>query len=200
MKIKSILLIVVLPCIGYLLNAQGINGTNHDFRNSGMDWNIPENTCTACHVSDNEGTIKFTPLWINKGKILQYTPYLSTSENTDSENTNNDSKLCLSCHDGTIAVDNLGIVSHKDNTLNTIVTGEHPVSVNYQNSIGMNSAGLYNHYNKPSGLGNSINQDLLYNEKLECASCHDVHNLNSSKHLLRIKNTKSELCLTCHNK
>ncbi len=52
----------------------------------------------------------------------------------------------------------------------------------------------------PSGLGGTIKSDLLINGKLECISCHDVHGERGQKNLLIMSNTKSRLCLTCHNK
>jgi predicted CXXCH cytochrome family protein len=44
--------------------------------------------------------------------------------------------------------------------------------------------------------------DLLFDNKVECASCHDVHNTVSATatKLLLIKNDVSKLCLSCHSK
>ncbi|MFZ9024294.1 MAG: cytochrome c3 family protein, partial [Anaerohalosphaeraceae bacterium] len=36
--------------------------------------------------------------------------------------------------------------------------------------------------------------------KVQCSSCHDVHNTPGVAGLLRIANTNSDLCLTCHDK
>ena len=57
---------------------------------------------------------------------------------------------------------------------------------------------------KPSGIigsVGSINDDMLLQSKMECSSCHDVHNAASTGSNLLIKdNAGSALCLTCHNK
>jgi predicted CXXCH cytochrome family protein len=44
--------------------------------------------------------------------------------------------------------------------------------------------------------------DILFDNKVECASCHDVHNTksNGADALLVVNNDSSDLCLTCHNK
>jgi len=51
-----------------------------------------------------------------------------------------------------------------------------------------------------SGLGSTIDNDMLFDGKMECASCHDVHNRFGVSGLLKMSNVNSELCLTCHNK
>lgn len=186
--------------------AQGIFGTQHDFKNvSGKNWNIPDEACTVCHTSDESIGGTSVPLWNVKNDLQNFIPYGNLNGNSDIIESDIGSKLCLSCHDGTIAEDNLGILPNKNREsqqlkINHIVSGEHPVSIVYQSDNTENKTGLFNHVNTMSGLGNTINEDLLFEEKMECASCHDVHNLVGSTGLLKIKNTKSELCLTCHNK
>ena len=39
---------------------------------------------------------------------------------------------------------------------------------------------------------------MLFNDRLECASCHDVHNSYNQAGLLVKSNADSALCLTCH--
>ena len=53
-----------------------------------------------------------------------------------------------------------------------------------------------------SGLGGTIDNDLLIDNKLECSSCHDVHNgaAEDVGNLLVKSNSGSALCLTCHLK
>jgi hypothetical protein len=48
---------------------------------------------------------------------------------------------------------------------------------------------------------------MLFNGRLECASCHDVHNTFTAADgvgvgypLLRVSKGGSAICLTCHNK
>ena len=43
---------------------------------------------------------------------------------------------------------------------------------------------------------------MLYNNKLECSSCHDVHNTFTvgTTGLLKVSQAGSQICLACHNK
>jgi predicted CXXCH cytochrome family protein len=53
-------------------------------------------------------------------------------------------------------------------------------------------------------LGGTIRDDLLFADRMECSSCHDVHNGPAATavndNLLVITQVQSRLCLTCHNK
>ncbi|MCP4668022.1 MAG: cytochrome c3 family protein, partial [Deltaproteobacteria bacterium] len=46
----------------------------------------------------------------------------------------------------------------------------------------------------------TIQNDMLFLDKIECASCHDVHNAYDNDHLLNVDNNASALCLACHDK
>jgi predicted CXXCH cytochrome family protein len=115
------------------------------------------------------------------------------------------SALCLSCHDGTVAVDAYG--GSNGNAANEIdvlaawdgvgagmldgdLSSEHPISMVYsaagETGTGFQSAPL-------DGV-------KLFNTKVECASCHDVHNQSIGTGLLVNTNVGSELCLDCHIK
>jgi predicted CXXCH cytochrome family protein len=124
------------------------------------------------------------------------------------------SLLCLSCHDGSIAVNSWGNSSQPSSSQSTGTTFMAPA---YQ--IGANKA-LTNHHpigfnylvvqagdieiRDPSTVmltSNTFVIDHLYNENLECGSCHSVHNKgNSGEKLLWRSDQNSELCLTCHDK
>lgn len=80
------------------------------------------------------------------------------------------------------------------------LSDDHPVSFVYDETLVAKDKGLYSPSVKDSGLGGTISEDLLVNNKMQCTSCHDVHNENGYPGLLIMDNTNSELCLTCHNK
>ena len=115
------------------------------------------------------------------------------------------SKLCLSCHDGTVALDSWG-----GNTGTTLLTGsallgtdlsnDHPVSFAYDDALATLDGGLHDPLTALSGLGGTIDEDMLIGGEMECASCHDMHNQLGITGLLKKLNTGSDLCLTCHNK
>jgi predicted CXXCH cytochrome family protein len=51
----------------------------------------------------------------------------------------------------------------------------------------------------PASASQVVSGIPLFAGKLECASCHTVHD-NSNVPFLRADNTGSALCLKCHNK
>lgn len=121
---------------------------------------------------------------------------------------------CLSCHDGVTALDAFGgnagtwnIANAPDgyrpsSSLGTDLSSDHPISIDYTTSIALDDKGLYDPKTAPSGLpaGGSISKDMLYNGRVECSSCHDVHNKMGISRMLKKDNAGSALCLTCHDK
>jgi len=125
------------------------------------------------------------------------------------------SLLCLSCHDGSIAVNSYGNSSGQ--LAGSISTGSDPISPTYQ--IG-NTKYLGNHHPIGFNYGNvqAIDTEIrdadlwlmtpalpisnyLSNGNLECSTCHSVHNKgNTGERLLWRSDQNSELCLTCHDK
>ena len=116
------------------------------------------------------------------------------------------SKLCLSCHDGTVALDNFGGTTTGTSFISTGLVGtnlsdDHPISFTYDAALATADGGLYNPTTALSGLGGTITVDLLRGGEMECSSCHDVHNsYPANPSLLVITNAGSLLCLTCHDK
>jgi predicted CXXCH cytochrome family protein len=121
------------------------------------------------------------------------------------------SKICLSCHDGILGPD--PYVGHtrkaanffdKD-TIDTMSSNNHPISFTYNTTLTAKYSDLYDPSTKLSGMTGStgtINSDMLFLSRMECASCHDVHNTNAvpGTKLLVKDNAESMLCYTCHNK
>jgi predicted CXXCH cytochrome family protein len=77
---------------------------------------------------------------------------------------------------------------------------DHPVSFVYNTSLSIQDDGLKDPSTESTALGNTIEIDLLYEGRVECASCHDVHDLAGISNLLRFSNEGSALCITCHDK
>ena len=83
------------------------------------------------------------------------------------------------------------------------MSGEHPVSLAYDAALATTDGELLDPTSASSGLvgsGGTIDDDMLYSSKLECSSCHDVHNKYGNNYLLVKDNAGSALCLTCHDK
>ena len=109
---KIILSLVSLVAVSLTGSAQ-ITGSAHDF--STQTWNTTGEICIVCHTPHNAVTLPDAPLWNHQlSAIANYTLYDNTVSGTFNATTgqpNGASKLCLSCHDGTIALDNFGIVT-----------------------------------------------------------------------------------------
>jgi predicted CXXCH cytochrome family protein len=210
------------------LGEGSIAGSAHDF--SDFSWSDGE-ICKPCHTPHHAiaGDLSGR-LWNHTLSTATY--LLHAGGNPDpkraggQEDMDRVSRLCLSCHDGTVALDSFGgktdgttLIGQVDSDakLGTDLTNDHPVGVavifkeetNYGHYVykpiaSAKSAGL--RFVKVDGTRTYTNQDGLEttadNEAVGCATCHDVHgNVPAGAfNLLRVPNDASGLCLTCHNK
>ena len=189
----------------------GIIGLPHDF--SSETWNTGGEICMPCHTPHNGSVTLGTPLWDHEVTAAAFVPYSSGTMDATVPEPSDSSKACLSCHDGTVAVDSFGGNTGGQEfltgrfSLGTDLSNDHPVSFTYDTALAIADGELFD----PSAatipsLPNSptIDAGLLIDGKLECASCHDVHANKGfaelSNAMLIINNEASGLCLTCHNK
>lgn len=200
------------------VNAGSISGSAHDFSNQG--WNASDEICIACHTPHNaDATVAEAPLWNHQITTATFNVYgSSTLEATVRAQPADVSLLCLSCHDGTVALDSYGGLSGasffaagNSRNLGTNLANDHPVSLKYTSTTAAADGGLRDpsttnvrigDINGRSVLG-SIETLLLSNGMLQCSSCHDVHNTfiaPGGGPMLKISKVNSQLCLTCHNK
>jgi predicted CXXCH cytochrome family protein len=172
----------------------GIIGSKHDF--SGEKWNEEGKVCQSCHYQST-ADMETSLLW-NKGMAAgQYTLYNRTNTKGAQESPGSITKFCLSCHDGTTAIERNNPISRKAKT-GTVLDHEHPVSVRW---IHQNNNGNLNCPNCHGIHDASIKSELpFFSGYLECATCHDIHNKTGYPKLLRKPQQNSELCLHCHNK
>lgn len=195
------MILLMLCTTGY---SQGIVGSKHDFTSEAWATEV----CAVCHTPHDAKTgITNAPLWNHESTSATFTAYTSTTMNAAVGQPDGISKLCLSCHDGTVALDNYGGTTNGTNLatggalVGTDLSNDHPISFTYNAALSSADNGLHDPTSTNSGLGSTITDDLLFGDKLECASCHDVHNsVGGTSFLLRIDNTSSALCLKCHNK
>lgn len=148
-----------------------------------------------------------------------YTTYASDTMDAVPGQPDGVSKLCLSCHDGTVAVDSFagetGNWYTSVGNMGTNLASHHPISFNFNEALASSDGTLHNPEATPSGLGGTIDSDLLRNGRMECTSCHDVHvprndsgcagchfvHGQATRTLsLRKSNEGSALCFTCHDK
>ena len=214
MKAKQIFLTLSLVMVSLYTYSQ-ITGSKHDF--SSATWNAgTDEICITCHTPHNSTTIAAdSPLWNHDNTTTDFSALLYDSETLDATmaNPSGVSRLCLSCHDGTIALDSYGGATgtsfittvNADASVGDGVNGlqsEHPVSFTYNTALATTDGGLYDPSTQISGLGGTIDADMLFAGSVECSSCHDVHNAPGGETvgLLVKSNGSSALCMTCHNK
>lgn len=192
------LLLIILP--GRIAWAD-LNGSAHDF--SSKAWSGGQ-VCAICHTPHNSQTA-VVPLWNHGATSASFTLYSSPTFKASSSQPTGASKACLSCHDGTVALDTFGgktgtTLLAGPTLLGNDLSNDHPISFVYDSALAASVAGLRDPSAAPSGLGGTIRDNLLFNDRLECASCHDVHNSHNQDSLLVKNNSGSALCITCHAK
>ena len=183
-----------------------IAGSAHDFSIYGWSGG---RICIVCHTPHNaDMTASDAPLWNHEVTAAVFTPYSSAWLNATVGQPTGVSQLCLSCHDGTVAVDSFGgavgtvnIAAINVNAdLGTDLSDTHPVGFTYDAALATTDGALFDPTTQATALGGTIQTDLLVNDQMECSSCHDVHNQYGFGNLLKISNGGSALCLTCHDK
>ncbi|MEI8290395.1 MAG: cytochrome c3 family protein [Verrucomicrobiota bacterium] len=155
--------------------------------------------CIFCHTP--HGATTDGPLWNHKMSTATYKPYSSPTLKAVVGQPNGSSRLCLSCHDGTVA---LGLVGSRPggilmnnatptglNNVGIDLSGDHPVSFTYDATLAAAKGSLRD----PSALPPEVTLDR--NGQLQCTSCHDPHNAQYGNFLV-MDNTGSKLCVSCH--
>lgn len=207
MKVSAVVLSVSAMLGMSSIASAAISGSAHDFTAEG--WNTTTEICVVCHTPhDADTTVADAPLWNHEVSVAVYTPYTSaTLDASDLAQPDGVSKLCLSCHDGTVALDSFGGTTGTTFMAGVPLKGtdlsdDHPVSFTYDTTLATTDGELHDPAVALSGLGGggTIADDLLFGGTMQCASCHDVHNGFDNTNLLVIDNTGSALCLTCHDK
>ena len=205
-KFSFLLLLAALMSIPAIAFAQGtgIVGSKHDL--STQSWSNSE-VCFPCHTPHHANPT-VPPLWNHTVSTATYTLYTSERLKNPVAMPGYASVVCLSCHDGTVAVDALGgaagasFMSGKA-LIGTDLSNDHPVGALWAHGSGFN--GLCSSCHGRS-MGRMITKGErmalpFYKKRVECASCHDAHNKGAGeKAFLRKKIAFSELCYHCHSK
>jgi len=241
-KTKKIILLAIILSFVQLLIFSGtsfstIVGSGHDLTPTGggafiYDTSAAEDqVCIFCHTPHKaivlDSDSNRLPLWNRSisGNEIGFTPYSSSTLNAAPGQPRSMTLLCLSCHDGTSALNvvqnfqggpaTFGIISGTatigevpglginigDSTKD--LSNDHPVSfvydINLRNDDAVNGVfGL----NDPA----TISPLRLFNGRLECATCHNPHEPGtqglpgSTYPFLRMSNDSSAMCVKCHNK
>ena len=156
--------------------------------------------CIFCHTPHN--ATPQSPLWNRELQPQVYTVYASSTMVAASiPQPSGPTKLCLSCHDGTIAMGSVvspssGIAMAGADVLapgslsnfGLDLSAHHPVSFSYRTAL------------PNPGLVSTPPDSLTFGgtDELHCTTCHDPHNDQFGKFLAK-DNRYSALCVTCHD-
>ncbi len=221
----------ILPLVFAQAAFADIVGSKHDF--SQQSWSEGE-ICKPCHTPHNAIATNLSGrLWNHTLSTATYRLHTTHVNGLDPGVAGSQldmdrvSNLCLSCHDGTVALDSFGgktgttfISSIRDGRgdLGTDLTNDHRVGIA---AVYKEESGGPGHYRyrtiasaKAAGLrfevvpGTRTYDDpvtgitkTVNNEALTCGTCHDVHNgAGVTDGLLRFSNSASAVCLACHVK
>lgn len=202
---------VTSAALGYLLLSGGlanaaIVGTAHDFSAAG--WNASGEVCVTCHTPHNSDTsVAGAPLWNHTVTQAVFTLYASDSLDAIVAQPDGASRLCLSCHDGTVALDAFSRANPVPGTfiqgsamLSPDLNNDHPISFDYTPALAAQDGTLRDPTNFVTALGGTIQRDFMRGgTRMQCSACHEVHG-NGIANFLRVSNAGSALCLTCHDK
>ncbi|MHC5157047.1 MAG: cytochrome c3 family protein, partial [Planctomycetota bacterium] len=185
---KVILLLMVLLQVTLFA---GVKGSPHDLTAISNG-----DTCSFCHTP--HGAVPQTPGWSHKLSNTVYKIYQSSSLDAKVGQPTGDSKLCLSCHDGTVALTHTrkrgpgGVyITPGDANLGTDLSDDHPISFVYSDSLIIKDPQI----RPPSQLPESLKLDR--NSELQCTTCHSAHD-NTHGDFLVMSNQRSQMCISCH--
>ena len=215
-------------------------GSPHNF--SDQSWNAPVSAsgvyqsggqiCQPCHTPHNANVNvqQFAPLWNHQLSTATYTMFENFGTTVALQGLtapDGVSQLCLSCHDGSVALGsfggltgstyigsgytNNGLTANTGANLGFDLRGDHPISIVYDtvstdaNYVGGGFRGphtLYSTYTSPgvyTATTKAVSTKLDVNNKIQCTSCHSPHS-NSRGYQLSMNNQGSQICLICHVK
>ena len=159
--------------------------------------------CDGCHTP-HHATAGTVPLWNGHETALTFTVYGSASLNATVGQPDGSAKLCLACHDGSNTF-TTHIGSGSGANFGTDLSGTHPISFVYNGALATADGGLKQPTDL-SSLGGTIAEDMLFADKMQCVSCHDIHATGVGTNLLRGYDYPAaypngpKLCRICHIK
>ncbi len=161
-----------------------------------------DQVCIFCHAPHNASPQ--APLWNRHNPTTYYRIYQSSTLDARMDQPGGASKMCLSCHDGSIA---LGMVLSRDpndpiplnqpymptgpSNLTNDLSDDHPIGFRFDRQLANRDPQL----RSPDLVSRDIK--LGPRGELECIACHDPHN-NELGNFLRLPERQGTLCNTCH--
>lgn len=191
-------------CVAWAEGGSQLSATKHNLTSRGVPGSAAGRTrdmCKFCHTPHVSSPM--IPLWDLSNSGTYYQTYESSTLTAHVGQPTGSSRLCLSCHDGTIALSQTTnsrnrpasaeiFLSARDRTtLGTDLSDDHPISFSYDSVLAMRNQQLRD----PSALPGELALDS--NQQLQCTTCHNPHS-NTFGKFLAMSNTESRMCRTCH--
>jgi hypothetical protein len=175
-----------------------LSGPNEDF----AFYTRSSATCATCHAIHNAMSTD-APLWDHTFSTATYTVYTSPTMNAVASQPVGVSRACLSCHDGTVAVNSVAgeivtggqvagpVMITGEAMIGTDLSGTHPISIAYDaGDTDLNPMatvqGIFPLYGPTENM-------------VECGSCHDPHFAGGRATRPTPTEYRSR-CIVCHNK
>jgi predicted CXXCH cytochrome family protein len=202
--LPALMLLLLFATICATARADSIVDSPHNLSVSGpgMVRAVSEDrVCIFCHTP--HGARTNAPLWNRRDSAAFYQPYDSPTITAKPGQPTGSSKLCLSCHDGTVAMGDLvsegspiamsggGTMPPGGSRIGTDLRDDHPVSFSYAASLSRPRGELA----PPHSWDPAIKLDP--HGMLQCTTCHDPHDNQWDKFLV-MDNTNAALCRECH--
>ena len=200
LQVLAIMLCIFAPAPAQ----QSVLQTKHNLSASGpgpVRAMSEQRVCIFCHTPHGGRTN--APLWNRRDTGAAYIPYDSPTLKAQPGQPTGSSKLCLSCHDGTIAMGDLvsesqAISMSGSQKLSTVhgligtdLRDDHPISFSYMDSFSQLGARL----NPPGSWDPRVRLDAA--SEVQCTTCHNPHNDQFGKFMV-MDNQESALCRACH--
>lgn len=151
-KLLALGLAVVSAAALQAATNKGVEGSPHDL--SQETWNTRKGVCSPCHAAHNTDPNQIAPLWTHATTAASFTMYSSpTFDGKSSQGAKPDgaSLACLSCHDGTVAINQSLSGTISGGTPDYIDDGAkisndlhvtHPISFDYTDALATTDGGL----------------------------------------------------------
>jgi predicted CXXCH cytochrome family protein len=207
MKKHGLMLAIILAFICTDAFGKNIRDTRHNLSVSGpgeITAAAESRICLFCHTTKRQR--KDVPiLWNRRIKPTHYKPYRSSTLAANVGQPTGASRVCLSCHDGTIALGAIisrrtevpfkggirFIPGQRPSRLGTDLSDDHPVSFVYDSGLILQKGELVH----PALLPSQVKLDET--GQLQCTTCHNPHEDLHGKFLV-MPNRHSALCTACH--
>ena len=208
----GLILIVAAISLADAQKIPDVRNTKHNLSVTGpgpLKAQSETQVCVFCHTPHGAETLPGAPLWNRKQSGATYTPYSSSSLEANAaelaSGPGGTSKLCLSCHDGTMAISNVNVLNGQGPAtvaltgagpggtmppstgagtgftrhLGVNLTNDHPISFTYDAALATADGEL----RTPDGTNvgtrvagvNPKPKLPLENGQMQCATCHDPH-------------------------